>query len=259
MSEVSAIMAISQRDLMKLLRDPVRLISSLVFPIIFIGIMGGAFEANVGNDIGFNYLDFIFTGIFAQTLFQSSTMGLVSLIEDRENDFSQEMFVSPVSRYSIILGKILGETYVALVQGAAVLVFGLIVGVAMTPVQLMGLILVAVPACLFGASFGVILMSNLHSQRAANQIVPFIMVPQYFLAGVFVPVKVLPWYLEILSRLSPMRYAVDLTRGVFYFGQTDYEAVVLTSPLINMVIMVGMFLAFLVAGTWLFVRGERNR
>ncbi len=68
-------------------------------------------------------------------------MGLVSLIEDRENDFSQEIFISPVSRYSIIFGKILGETYVSLVQGAAILLFGLIIGVPMSGLQLIGLFL----------------------------------------------------------------------------------------------------------------------
>jgi len=52
--------------------------------------------------------------------------GDVSLIDDRENDFSQEIFISPISRYSIILGKIVGETLVALVQGIGILVFGLL-------------------------------------------------------------------------------------------------------------------------------------
>ena len=105
--DTSAILAIAYRDLLKFLRDPLRLVSTLIFPVIFIGILGGSFEANLGTDFGYNYLVFTFTGVLAQTLFQSSAMGIVSLIEDRENDFSQEIFVSPISRYSIVLGKIL--------------------------------------------------------------------------------------------------------------------------------------------------------
>ncbi len=259
MTNVNAIMAISYRDLMKLLRDPVRLVASLVFPVIFIGVMGGTFEANLGGELAYSYLAFIFTGIFAQTLFQSTAIGIISLIEDRENDFSQEIFVSPISRYSIVFGKILGETFVALVQGAAILVFGLLIGVSISPAQLLSLIVVSVPACLFGGAFGVIIMANLSTQRAANQIFPFIMLPQYFLGGVFTPIQNLPWYLDILSRISPMRYAVDLTRGVFYWGQPGYDEVVLASPSINMFIMTGLFLVFLAVGTFFFVRSERNR
>jgi ABC-2 type transport system permease protein len=181
------------------------------------------------------------------------------LIDDRENDFSQEIFISPISRYSIIMGKIVGETLVALVQGLGILVFGLVAGVRFTLGQVVGLLVVGVIVCLFAAAFGVIILSNLPSRRTADQIFPFIMLPQFFLAGVFNPIKVLPLYLDILSRISPMRYAVDLTRGIFYIGQLDYAQVVLEGPLLNLGIMVAAFLVFLVIGTYIFVRSERNR
>ena len=98
----NAIAALSYRDLLKFMRDRVRLISTLVFPLIFIAALGGSLQANLGATIGYNFVAFTLTGVFAQTLFQSSALGLISLIEDRENDFSQEIFVSPISRYSII-------------------------------------------------------------------------------------------------------------------------------------------------------------
>jgi ABC-2 type transport system permease protein len=214
---------------------------------------------NLGAKIGYNFLPFTFTGVFAQTLFQSAAMGLISLIEDRENDFSQEIFVSPISRYSIVIGKIIGETLVALTQGFGILVFGFMAGIPFSTFQLVSLLPVGIVVCLFGASFGVIVLSNLKSQRAAGQIFPFLMLPQFFLAGVFNPVKVLPWYLDILSRLSPMRYAVDFVRNVFYAGQPEYSAVVLQGPVFNLGLMVVFFWVFLVIGTFLFVRGERNR
>jgi ABC-2 type transport system permease protein len=97
------------------------------------------------------------------------------------------------------------------------------------------------------------------SQRVANQIFPFILLPQLLLAGVFNPIQVLPWYLDLLSRITPMRYAIDLARSVFYLGQPDYSKVVLDGPLANLVIISGMFCLMLVVGTFLFVRGERNR
>lgn len=53
--------------------------------------------------------------------------------------------------------------------------------------------------------------------------------------------------MNILSHISPMRYAVDLARGVFYVRRRDeYEAVVLASPVVNMIIVGAMFAAFLV-------------
>jgi len=258
-SELNAILAISYRDLLKLLRDPARIVSTLISPILIVAVLGGSMQASLGSNIGFDFLTSILTGIFAQTLFQSSALGVISLIEDRESDFSQEMFVSPVSRYSIIFGKVLGETLVALPQGLAVLLFGFLIGIPISLFQLLALLPVALAVCLFGGAFGVLILANLPNPRAANQIFPFIMLPQFLIAGVFAPVQSLPFYLEILSRISPLRYAVDLTRGVFYVGHPDYPKVVLESPLFNLAVLAIGFGVFLIIGTLLFVRGERNR
>src|SRR5207253_2775886 len=84
---------------------------------------------------------FTFTGVFGQTLFQTTSQGVMSLISDRENDFSQEMFVSPISRYSIIIGKILGESLVALPQAAAILAFAFIVGIRANAAEVFGLVI----------------------------------------------------------------------------------------------------------------------
>lgn len=85
---LNAITALAYRDLMKFLRDKPRLISTFIFPVIFIITLGGSLQANLGESTGYNFLAFTFTGVFAQTMFQSATMGIVSILDDRENDFS---------------------------------------------------------------------------------------------------------------------------------------------------------------------------
>jgi len=259
MREVNAILTLAYRDLLKLLRDPARLISSLALPLFFIFILGGSLQDSFGSNSNFDYITFVFTGVLAQTLFQSAATGIISLIDDRESDFSQEVFVSPISRYTIILGKITGETLVALTQALGILVFGLVAGVHFSGGQLLGLGWSGVVCCLFGAAFGVIILSNLNNRRAADQIFPYVMLPQFFLAGVFNPIQRLPWFLDILSHLSPMRYAVDFTRDLFYWGRPDYKQAVLQGPAFNFALMgIGFFL-FLLLGTFLFVRKEQNR
>ena len=144
-------------------------------------------------------------------------------------------------------------------QGLGIIAFAVIIGIPLTLGQVLALAPISLMVCFFGGSFGVVIMANINTQRAANQVFPFIMLPQYFLAGVFTPIDDLPWYLLILSILSPMRYAVDLTRGVYYAGLPEYDQVVLLSPLINLAIMILGFALFLVAGTVIFVRKEKNR
>ncbi len=109
MHEFNAILTIANRDLLKFVRDRPRLISSFVFPFVFIAVLGASFQGSVGNAIGYNFALYTFTGVYAQTLFQSAAFGIISLIEDRDNDFSQEIFVSPISRYSISLRRCRGR------------------------------------------------------------------------------------------------------------------------------------------------------
>jgi ABC-2 type transport system permease protein len=259
MKELNAIFTIALRDFTKFLRDRTRIIFSFIFPLIFIGVLGNSLQSNLGASLGYNFLFFTVIGVLGQTLFQSTASGIISLIEDRENDFAQEMFVSPISRYSIIAGKILGESLVALAQTIGILVFGLIIGVTFSLTQLLFLIPAAIVICLFGGAFGVLVLANMGSQRSAQQIFPFVIFPQFFLAGVFNPIQHLPIYLHIFSRIAPMTYAVDLARNAYYWGTPEYSKVVLFSPLIDLAAIGGMTLVFMVVGTYLFVKNEKNR
>lgn len=259
MKELNGILAIATRDLIKFLRDKPRFFGTFMFPIIFIGVLGGSLQANIGKQIGFNYLTFVFIGVIAQTLFQSTAAGVIFLIQDRESDFSQEIFVSPISRYSIIFGKILGESLVSFAQIVGILFFGFITQV---PINLSSLIIIIslflIPAFLGGA-FGVLVLANLGTQRAAQQIFPFVLFPQFFLSGVFSPIKELPPHLFVLSRITPMTYAVDFIRGIYYFGKPEYSKIVINHPLINLGIILTLFIVFIVIGTYMFVSKERNR
>jgi ABC-2 type transport system permease protein len=258
--EANAIVTIAYRDVLKFTRDPARLIATLVLPILLIGLFGEGLQATLGTSLGYNYLTFIFLGVFAQTLFQSTALGIVSLVEDRENDFAQEMFISPISRYSLVFGKILGESIVAFAQAIVLVALGALIGVQLNWVTFPGLLLVALVTCLLGGAFGLILLATMSSQRSANQILPFLIIPQLILGGVFNPLKGLPLYLDLASKLAPLRYAVDLTRAVYYLGQpATYQKVVLASPGVNLLIMTAMFAIFLVVGTLLFVKSERNK
>ncbi len=256
MSELSAVLTLAHRDLVKLLRDRTRIVADFSFPLIFIGILGTSLQAGFGAAAGIDLMQFVFTGVLAQTVWQSGAMGVISLLADREQDFSQEIFVSPISRYSIIFGKILGESLVAMPQAIAIIVFGFVLGVRFTLPTLIELLVASLLIAVYGGAFGVLILSRLESQRQTNQIFPFVMLPQFFLAGIFNPIANLPWYLEILSRIAPMRYAVDLVRDVFYAGGPRIPLAELPA---NLGVIAAEFVVFMILGTAGFVRAERNR
>src|SRR3954471_4310859 len=165
MSELSGVLTLAHRDLIKLLRDRTRIIADFSFPLIFIGILGTTLQAGFGQASSINLLQYVFTGVLAQTIWQSGALGVISLIADREQDFSQEIFVSPISRYSIIFGKILGESLVAMPQGLAIIIFGFILGVRPDITKILTLLPVMLMVAIYGGAFGVLVLSRLDSQR----------------------------------------------------------------------------------------------
>lgn len=259
-SLLNALLAVAGRDVQRFMADRTQLLGSLIFPVLLIGGMGGIMQANLGHAVSFNLVGFTVIGTFVMSMFTAAVNGVASLVEDRDNDFGQELFIAPITPYAIILGKIMGQSVVALLQGSVTLVIGsLLFGVQITWQTLLLLIPVALLICLLGGAFSALLTSLMSNQRGTVQIINLIMTPQMFLAGVFIPIKVLPWYLEIFSLLSPLRYVVDFTRALFYAGQPAYSQVVLESPWLDLLVMTVMFVVCFVAGTTLFVRHERNR
>lgn len=258
-TDVGATLAIAQRDVVKLLRDGPRLAVNLAFPILLVGGLGSVLRYSVGQVTGLDAISLAFSGVLAATLFQSTAAGMISIVEDRETDFSRELFVTPVARLTLIAGKIVGETLVAFVQGCCVVAFGLLFGVRIAPGHLGPILLVCVGCCLVGCAFGLVTIAVLPTQRAAMNVFQFLIIPQYVLAGVLVPLHGLPRYLDALTRAMPLRYAVDLSRAVFYAGTPGYREVVTSGPWPDLLVLTGVFLVTLVGGAALFDYRERTR
>ena len=257
--QLSALAAIAQRDVTKLARDRLRLAVSLAFPVMLMVGLGYVLQPAVREATGLKEITVAFTGVLAASLFQSASAGMISVVEDRENDFARELFVAPLPRLTLVSGKVCGETLVALVQGAFIVVFAVTFGVAARGGQLLALIGPAIACSVLGASFGLATLAALPNQRSAMQIFQFLIIPQYVLGGVLVPVHGLPPALEALAWAMPMTYGVDLTRAAFYHGQPGYNAAVSLAPAWAVAAMGGFFIVFMVTGAALFTHRERHR
>jgi ABC-2 type transport system permease protein len=257
--QLSALAAIAQRDVTKLARDRLRLAVSLAFPVMLMVGLGYVLQPTVGEATGLREITVAFTGVLAASLFQSASAGMISVVEDRENDFARELFVAPLPRLTLVSGKVCGETLVALVQGAFIVFFAVAFGVAASGGQLLALIGPAIACSVLGASFGLATLAALPNQRSAMQIFQFLIIPQYVLGGVLVPVHGLPPALEALAWAMPMTYGVDLTRAAFYHGQPGHSAAVSLAPAWAIAAMAGFFIVFMVTGAALFTYRERHR
>lgn len=262
MNEVYKTLALAQRDLMKFLRDRSRIFATFIFPIVFLGIFGPTLNAgysNLGSKAPYNFMDYIFAGILLQTVFQSSFAGITSLILDREKDFAMSIFVAPVSRISIVLGKILGESLVSFAQLFGIIIFGKIIGVSFGIDKLIEILPLCLLGCIVGGSFGILVASRIEKPESAQQIFPFLIFPMIFLSGAFTPVNNLPLFLNVLKLINPIFYGVDMVRNVLFADTPGLHAAVSNSFSFDLVIFVILGVIFFSAGTFLFTQKEGNK
>lgn len=256
---LSAVLMIAQRDVTKLRRDHLRIAVNLMFPIVLMVGLGNLLAPTVGVVSGLDTVTLAFTGVLAATMFQSAGAGMISLVEDRKQDFAREMFVAPVSRLTLMSGKVVGETLVALAQGACIVVAALVFGVSIGLGQFGRVVGPCIACALLGASFGLATVAALPNQRSAMETFQFLIVPQYVLSGVVVPLHGVTSWLAGLGWAMPMRYGVDLTRAAFYAGSPAYHQVVSLGPGGDLAVMAPAFAIFLLGGGWLWERRERHR
>jgi ABC-2 type transport system permease protein len=257
--ELNAVVAITARDITLSIKSPSFIIMSLAMPLVMLGLIGGNLMQNMAGGLGFDLGEFMIVGMLVNMLFMTTTMGITSLVDDHETDFTQEMLVSPVSRYAIVTGKILGSSFGALIAMLGVLVVGAVMGITLSVWQLLAILALAPLMCLAGGALAMILLGVIKNNKTANLAVMLISFPQMFLSGVIIPITHSEGILMVLSRLMPMTYCVDLVRSVIYAGAPEYNELVIFNPAVSIVVITALTVVCLSLGTFLFARSEKER
>jgi len=220
-TELDGIYGVWLREFKVFLRERERIIGAIFTPLLWMGAFGGGLGASVS--IGeYNYQQFVFPGTVAMaTLFASMFYG-VYLVWDKKLDFFKEVLVAPLSRASIFVGKAAGGITISLIEGAIIVVLGmLIAGVAISPVLFLQALFVIFTLSLGITALGLTIGARMKSPDGFNLIISFVIWPLFILSGAFFPLENLPSYLQIVTQLNPVTYGVDALRGVM-LGATHY-------------------------------------
>lgn len=211
-----AIYVLWLREMTRFVRAKSRVIGTLGMPLFFMAFLGFGFSrAELPNlPEGVDYIQFLVPGIVGMTLLFSSTFTGISVLWDREFGFLKEIMVAPVSRVSIVLGRIAGGATTSLIQGAAILLLSIplgfsIRGAAEVLVATLFMLLISV----IFISLGLVFASNMKDIHGFNMITNFIVFPLFLLSGALFPVGNLPAEVQVLAYLDPLTYGVDGLRG----------------------------------------------
>jgi ABC-2 type transport system permease protein len=257
--EINATFAIAWREVLRAIKSPASIAFTIIFPVLFIGVLGGSISQNLGNGLPFSYLPFMLIGMIANSLYQGTIAGVTNLVEERENDFTAELFVAPISRYAVLLGKMLGSGVASLASLVGIFAMVVVMQIPLNFGDLLRVLALAPVLALAGGSLGIFFIGFVHDPKVAAVGVPLLIFPQMFLSGALIPVSASTGLLGFLAKVIPMTYSIDLARNIFYWGKPEYSAAVLNSPALDLAVTVGLCLVFTIVGTFFFVRSDRNR
>jgi ABC-2 type transport system permease protein len=199
------------------IRNPVWVIIGVFQPILYLTLFGPLLEP-VANTPGFPPGDawqvFVPGLLVLLGLFGAAFVGF-GLIAEWRSGVIDRMRVTPASRGSLLLGRVLRDVVVVTTQGLILVITALFMGLEVTALEIaIGLAIVALLGDSFSAvSYGVAL--KLKSEDAFAPLVNGILLPVMLLSGILLPMSFAPDWLETLSEFNPMTYIVDGTRAIF--------------------------------------------
>ena len=220
LASLRAIYIIWYRDILRYWRDRWRLVASLAQPLLFLVVFGSGLSSALGRGSlfgtagGFSYIQFVYPGIIGMAILFTAIFGAMSIVWDREFGFLKEVLVAPIDRSAVAIGKALGSTTQAMIQGLILLVLAPFVGIKLNFLTIIELIPLAAVLAFGLSTFGVALASSMKSLQGFQVVMNFLMMPMFFLSGALFPLTNLPGWMTVLTRLDPASYGVDPLRRV---------------------------------------------
>lgn len=208
---MSAYAAMTSAGYRAQVRDKATLFFTFAFPLLFLVVFGLIFGGQDVEETGRPYITYIAPGVMSWGVANAAVFGVAfTLMQWRRDDLLRLIRMTPTS-----LPAVLASRYViALAVGAVQAV----VFIAVSMLPLFGMQLdarwpLAVPVLVLGITafltVGVVIGSYADTPEAVAAIANFLMVPMAFLSGSFLPLDMMPSWLQTISRVLPLRYLND--------------------------------------------------
>jgi ABC-2 type transport system permease protein len=226
LDNVAGVYTIWLREVRKFWRDKPRIIGATVQPALFLLLLGTGIGQGIPRAFDIepsahefapgvpDYLTYIYPGIIAMTLLFTSVFSAISIIWDREIGFLKEVMVAPISRSAVAVGKTLGGSTVAMLQGCLMLLFAPFLQINLS----WGTLAILLPLLLYISfsltAMGIAAAARMRSMQGFTVIMNFLTLPMFFLSGAMFPIEGLPSWMTMLVTLNPLTYGVDALRSV---------------------------------------------
>ncbi|MFV0127745.1 ABC transporter permease [Streptomyces sp. HMX112] len=229
------------------LRSKFQMLFGVLMPLLYLLFFGPLLTGLPLGSAGDSW-QVLVPGLLLQLgLFGASFSGFAVIVE-KQTGVVERMRVTPVSRLALLLGRVLRDAAVLVLQAVLLVLAALLMGLR-APLGgiLIGFAFVAVLAVAL-ASLSYALALRVSKPQEFGPVVNALSMPSMLLSGLMLPMALAPAWLDALSHLMPFRYLVDAVRAG-YVG--DYTG---TAMLYGVLVAAAFAALGVTAGTRVFRR-----
>jgi ABC-2 type transport system permease protein len=228
------------REIVRFYRQRSRVVGVIASPLLFWLVIGSGFGTSFrsGNAPGQqHYLDYFYPGALIMIVLFTSIFTMMSVIEDRKEGFLLSVLVAPVPRSAIVLGKVLGGTTLATIQGLVFLAFAPLVGIRLGLTDFLLVVFTVFLVSFALTALGFAIAWPMDSSQAFHAIINLFLIPLWLLSGALFPLTGASGWIRVLIRINPLTYGVEALRDLLYPSSTP--AFPLFSSLATLILFAG--------------------
>ena len=256
MTFLSDVWYVAWRELVKFFRAKVRVVVTLIQPLLWLGLMGNVLEGftkspYVQQMLGTSsYLSFMTPGIILMTVLFGGVFSGLSIVWDRRIGYLEKLMAAPISRGAIPLGKMLAAAIQGGIQVLAIILIATALGVrfAAGPLGVLLILLVAMFFSSILSGFSLALAVRVKTQETLMAVVNFLTMPLMFTSNALFPREAMPGWLAAIAKVNPVTHAVTPIRELTLRGWD------LGAMYPGIVVTVGLALAMGIWAQWTFRR-----
>ncbi|SIS09077.1 ABC transporter permease [Natronorubrum thiooxidans] len=256
---------------LKAVRNPFVLVVSLAQPVIFLVLFTEVFGNVAGGAVsqglpGVDYTSFLVPAIAIQVALASAVTSGIGLVNDIENGMFEKVLVSPMNRTAVFVGKTAAEVFRIALQITVILGLGVLLGAEIETgiVGAAGIVAVGIVFSLWFIAFSNTLAVLTRDQESTIIGANLLQFPLLFLSSAFLPLEVLPTWIQTFARINPVTYGVDAARAIMLDENvmTVLEVTAFDGALNTIVpavaVLVGLGLAFGSGAVYLLSRASSS-
>jgi ABC-2 type transport system permease protein len=214
----SRIVTLCWVELRKIRHDRTELYTRAIQPALWLLIYGEVFTKihAIPTPGGIPYLAYLAPGILAQSALFIAIFYGIQIIWERDAGVLTKLMVTPTPRAALITGKAFAAGVRSVVQATVVVILSAILGVALTdnPLKLVGAACVVALGSAFFSCLSMTIAGLALSRDRLMGIGQAITMPLFFSSSALYPEKIMPGWLQAISRCNPLSYQVDALRGL---------------------------------------------